>query len=259
MALPPGAPHALVRQFLRHYGYAASLAALDAAAPSDCADAAGCAADAQRDAARAAVRAALQRGDVDAAEAALRAAFPGLLPEGAADAPPEALAGPAADVFWALAAARYLEALRAGDAVAAVTRARAQLGPFRGSSATRDAALAQLAALLAYDTASLASSGAADADAAAAAACPLAHLLSQRQREASADAVNHALLRASEAGEADPTSAMERALRQLAAVEGALREAAGAQGEPFCLRTAMLGAGSGAAAPAASEARAMAE
>jgi hypothetical protein len=289
--LPRDAPHALVRQYLRHYGYAATLRALDDAAPQCDAGGSGAAGsgaagsdDPTRAEARAAVRAALQAGDVDAAEAAVRAAFPSLLPAaapavgdgGGSAPPPPLLRGPASDVMWSFAAARFLESLRLGDALGAISRGRATLAPFAGSSAERDAALAQLAALLAYDPAALSGGGGA--------ACPLAHLLTQRQREAGADAVNHALLRAARGdgggaqdrdaagsdadgdadGDADDDddgglmSGLERALRQLAACQGALREAAGSQGERFDLRAAMLGSGGGSESDAHADAAAAA-
>lgn len=247
-ALSRAAPHALVRQYLAHYGYAATLRALDAAAPPP-GDAPP--ADAPPLRARAAARAAMQAGDVDAAEAALRAAFPSLLPS-----MPGAPSGAAGDAAWALGAARYLEALRTGNAEKAVALARAALAPFRGSDAARDAAMARLGALLAYDTAALSSNGAnggthPDGMQAHAQAVPpaLAALLTQRQREASADALNYAMLRAEAeadhgAGQAgdEPRAGLETALRQLAACEAARREAAGGQGERFSLRSAMLGA-----------------
>ena len=242
-ALPRSAPHALVRQYLAHYGYAATLRELDAAAPPP-GDAPP--ADTPPLRARAAARAAMQAGDVDAAEAALRAAFPALLP-----ATPGAPSGAAGDAAWALGAARYLEALRTGNAEKAVALARAALAPFRGSDAARDAAMARLGALLAYDTAAAASNGGAhlNGDAMQAQAVPpaLAALLTQRQREASADALNYAMLRAEadhDAGPSgdEPRAGLETALRQLAACEAARREAAGGQGERFSLRSAMLGA-----------------
>jgi hypothetical protein len=264
--LPRDAPHALVRQYLRHYGYAATLRALDAAAPQcdDGASGSGDRDDPTRADARAAVRAALQAGDVDAAEAAIRAAFPALLPADSGGAAPPPLRGPASDVLWSLGAARFLESLRLGDALGAIARGRAALAPFAGSSAARDAALAQVAALLAYNPAAFTSGS--DA------ACPLAHLLSQRQREAGADAVNHALLRAAQGrgagrdGDGDAAeddggglmSGLERALRQLTACQDALREAAGSQGERFDVHAAMLGSSSSGgdahAAAAAAEA-----
>jgi hypothetical protein len=244
-ALPRAAPHALVRQYLAHYGYAATLRALDAAAPPP-GDAPP--ADAPPLRARAAARAAMQAGDVDAAEAALRAAFPALLPS-----MPGAPSGAAGDAAWALGVARYLEALRTGNAEKAVALARAALAPFRGSDAARDAAMARLGALLAYDTAALSSNGGAHPDGmqAQAQVVPpaLAALLTQRQREASADALNYAMLRAEAeadhgAGQAgdEPRAGLETALRQLAACEAARREAAGGQGERFSLPSAMLGA-----------------
>eukprot|EP00198_Chlamydomonas_reinhardtii_P005705 XP_001695041.1 predicted protein [Chlamydomonas reinhardtii] len=172
----PGTSHALVRQYLLHYGYADTLAAFDAAAGiTAAADSSASAAAAADNAAsglalRAELRRAIMGGDVDAALALLQARCPALLAD----------SGRFGDVHFQLACQKYIELVRGGQVQEAVVFAQGTLAQLRGvSAAALEGPLRDVVALIAYQQPETS---------------PLAHLLGQGQREAVSDAVNTAVL-----------------------------------------------------------------
>ncbi|GFR46622.1 hypothetical protein Agub_g8226, partial [Astrephomene gubernaculifera] len=196
MPLSPAASHQLVRQYLLHYGYQASLGAFDEAAglaaaaatpegaaaavsappPTSSAADAAAAADVASSSLplRCRLRAAIQGGDVDGAVALLAAHCPALLRG-------EEEAGRGyGDVHFQLACQKYIELVRCARVEEAVQFAQATLSHLGGPSCAALAApLRDVVALVAYQQPE---------------SSPLGHLLGQRQREAVADAVNAAVL-----------------------------------------------------------------
>ena len=201
--------HAVVREYLAHYGYAATLRALDAAqeAPHG-----ATAVLPERTAALLvdcdSIRRSLCAGDVDAAEAHIRARCPGVLEEARGE------------VAYVLACSRYIELVRGGRLSQAVAFARESLGAFKGApacSAHYEADLQELAGLLAYGQP---------------AASPLAPLLSWQQKELAADLVCVAIRRYQASGNAaEPVQCiLASAVAQLLTAHGELRSAQGGHG-----------------------------
>jgi len=281
--VPPGAVHAIVRDFLEHQGHMKTLAALDAATadtranghaePMDMGNGHEPAAALPEPAhgaaktdliRRAAIRRALLHGDVDAAEKELEAAH------NETPLPKRALARAQA----ALVVARFLETVRSGNAEMALEHGRRALQALsvpesaggRGSgqngmvwettgrqtaqdedgtqSELRDALL-RMAALLPY------------ADLSHEETLPphVRHLLSPAQRESLADVVNDAVLAATSpvpfrfgvsnaaVSSFSPAPALISALQHLVATQHAIRDAKGGQGEIYDIDEALRPAG----------------
>lgn len=202
--LPAGAALQLVRQFLAQQGHARTLAALGDA-------------DSERIrqdvALRGAVRGALLRGDYAGAAAGV---------EAIAERSPLSVC-PRARVDAALTTLRFLEDVRGGNAVGAVTAALAALKnseqrPSGEAHEELNAALKRLSPLLCYPV---------DA------APQLAWMLAPAQREALADCVNEALLCGQQQLQTPPL--LQAALQQLVATQRARRLCAGEQGAMFDL------------------------
>eukprot|EP00887_Chlorella_sp_A99_P001255 scaffold14.g1255.t1 len=260
----PGEVHRIVRQYLEHYGYAESLTAFDEAAGTFEVDmggqlavaAAGLAAEQQRQppsssvaagdaclALRARLRQLVMAGDVEAAVVLLRQRYPSLLlpwlgataatngAAASASSSSSARAGGATfETTFHLACQQFIEYVRRGEIDAALAFGRGSLVGLRGASPAHDAALTSVAALLAYE---------------APQASTLAHLLASSRREATADAVNAAVLEVQRGGGAGGAggggvwapadSALGTLLRQLGAVQAQLHELNRGQGELFRL------------------------
>lgn len=142
----------------------------------------------------------LCRGDVLGAIELVERLYPQLLPR-------------QRRVHFRLRCQHFIELVRKGDAMAAVAFAQAELAPYQSAAeplpAEEAAELADVFALIAYERPE------------AMAGAP-SRLMSEAYREATADALNGAVL---EEHGAPPTCAIERLLRQLLAVSEAVRDA----------------------------------
>ena len=208
---------------------AAAPAAADDAAPTE--DAAAVAARAEAEAAAAAAAAAAEEeaamreslgarrslrekvlgGDIGGAIALSDELFPGLL-----------TAQPT--VLFLLRCQGFIELVRSRDEMGALTYAQEHLHAYQEDAAVarhHPGMLRDVVALLAY------------ADPAASADASCARLLADSHRELVADALSGAVL---QRHGVNPACAIERILRQLVAVHGALREANGGCGQTFELK-----------------------
>ncbi|KAI8467332.1 MAG: SPRY-domain-containing protein [Monoraphidium minutum] len=233
--VPPSAGHEVVHAYLLHYGYAATLSAFDAAAglagveqPMSMEEDPAAASLAARCEARRLIMA----GDMQAAVALLQGAYPRVLRGGAGSE----------EVQFHLSCQQYIELVRQRRVDEAVQFAQAVLAALLRGAPQWEGALKDVVALIVYE----------DPE-----ASPLGHLMSRRQREKVADAVNAAVLSEAAGGgegaggeggeggggaaeqqqQQQPLqSSLERLLAQLVAVQGALHDEAGGRGEPFDLR-----------------------
>eukprot|EP00879_Flechtneria_rotunda_P014464 GHRR01015113.1.p1 GENE.GHRR01015113.1~~GHRR01015113.1.p1 ORF type:complete len:351 (+),score=113.33 GHRR01015113.1:510-1562(+) len=231
MQVAAGDAHQVVRSYLLHYGYGATLAAFDAAAGVE-----GIAhpmSNGGEDpvaatlATRQAVRQAIMSGQLTTATELLQQQCPAaVLGHTCSD-----------EVQYQLSCQHYIELIREGCINDAMQFAQSVLAGLKTRATQRDMQLKDVVALIAYERPE---------------ESPLAHLLHLSQRELVADAVNAAVLQASgtSVGGSDGSSSnsmpfvmqstLEVLLRQLVAAQGALREANGGMGEVFVLNNHLL-------------------
>ncbi|KAJ9520786.1 hypothetical protein QJQ45_013966 [Haematococcus lacustris] len=212
-ALPPQVVPQVVRDYLHHCGYAASLAALDSALlcpglpePLAVPLQGGGEAEAGCLALRQAVRQRLMAGEVDAALQLVQAALPQVLGPGYEE------------VQVQLYCQKYIELIRRGEVLAAVECARSLLAPLRAWLPQCKGTLRDVVALVAYQKPENS---------------PLADLLLPAQRALVADSVNTALLAAAggRLPGSVPTSVLERLLAHTCSLQQALTTLSGGQGE----------------------------
>ena len=115
-------------------------------------------------------------------------------------------------IHFRLRCQQFIELLRKGEAMEAVSYAQGELAPYHESSPSEEASkeLADVFSLIAYESPSEAAGG-----------LP-ARLMGSEHREATADLLNGGVL---EEHGVPPTCAIERLLKQLLAVHGATRDA----------------------------------
>mmetsp|Transcript_7126 Transcript_7126/g.20115 ORF Transcript_7126/g.20115 Transcript_7126/m.20115 type:complete len:488 (-) Transcript_7126:361-1824(-) len=252
--LPAGASHKIVRDFLVHFGYGATLAAFDAAAGTvesggsalangKNTSAANSCNGAENDEAepmtidsnggikhptadehypglslRMQIRSLLSEGHAETAVSLLQAQHPKLMEP----------SSPYPEVPFFLHCQRFIEMIRAGKLEEAMGFAQNTLATMRGMSVEHDAVLGDVFALVAYEEPSRS---------------PLLHLLSKEHRGIVADIVNTALAGESmtklsghaSSSRCPPNTALQRLLKQLVAVHGSIVECNGGQGERFTL------------------------
>ena len=218
-AVPVSRADDLVRQYLEHYGYQDTLEALVPlnSADSTKSDANGHSSERSALGNRKRVRKLVQSGDILGAMAMVEELYPGLL-----ESPSSS------DTLFQLHCQQFLELVKSGETLAAVAYARTQLNPLCGPHNADDVD-PEKAAYLEKVMGSLAYAQLGDAPG------DVAELLSDEQRELTADCVNAAMLRAESAGCA-PTSTLERALCHLICTRDVARAVRGGKGEIFALR-----------------------
>jgi hypothetical protein len=266
--VPPGAVHAIVRDFLEHQGHMKTLAALDAATadtranghaePMDMGNGHEPAAALPEPAhgaaktdliRRAAIRRALLHGDVDAAEKELEAAH------NETPLPKRALARAQA----ALVVARFLETVRSGNAEMALEHGRRALQALSVPESAGGRGSGQNG--MVWETTGRQTAQDEDGtqselrDALLRMAPHVRHLLSPAQRESLADVVNDAVLAATSpvpfrfgvsnaaVSSFSPAPALISALQHLVATQHAIRDAKGGQGEIYDIDEALRPAG----------------
>ncbi|KAK9862364.1 hypothetical protein WJX84_006280 [Apatococcus fuscideae] len=225
--VPAGVSHQLVRDYLLYYGYADTLQAFEAASGLDPGCEAGSSERGIHDhmlELRQEVRQLLREGQV------LRALE--RIGRTCREVVTSTLDHKTSAAWFYLRCQHFIELIRQGELKEAVDWASNQLAPLQGQEGPTqpgwDAMLRDLVALLAYEDP---------------AKSPLRELMSQAQREATADAVNAAIMMHAGQGsfpcvEPPPEmkqSGLETVLRQLVAVQAKAHEANGGHGEAFKL------------------------
>ena len=212
-----GTVHCIVRRYLLHYGYAATLNAFDEFCgiepmnddPMYEVEKAGLELRKQ-------LRHDIVHGRIDQVLTVLKDQYPKLITD------------MAADILFTLFCQKFIELVRSGQIESAVHFAQKELYPYRVASSEYGDALHEIIPLVAYSNPE---------------ESRLKHLFSPERREYVADVVNSAILTASPQGSIPigtmnaPISSMEKLLKQLVATHHQLHEENQNQGEVFDLRS----------------------
>ncbi|KAK3254437.1 hypothetical protein CYMTET_36345 [Cymbomonas tetramitiformis] len=206
--LPPGLVHRVVQQYLQHYGYSGTLAALEASSSPAPGSEQGNPRDFLQK--RSEIRELILAGNIDGAMEELASAFPEVLQD--------------TSLMFHLHCQKLIELVKLHSFQEAIEYARTHLGPYQGQDTLHDTTLQEVMAVLAY--------------AEPAETPAVSHMMGLGQREAVADAINAALLKLV-APDASTQAPMMVLLKHLGLTQQELREATGSQGEVYDLQRAL--------------------